>query len=86
MNGWNQGTKWRIVIPGETMHKFLGDKTPYVVNLMYNSFNAFRNYMRSGRLGIFENLPVKDWEAVRRIAIGKRDIPTKIKMHGGEVK
>ena len=46
MNGWNQGTKWRIVIPGETMHKFLGGKTPYVVNLMCISFNAFRNYIQ----------------------------------------
>ena len=80
---WNQDNNWRIVIQGETMHKFLGDRKSYVVNLMFNSFKAFRNYMQTGRLGLFENLPVKDWEAVRRIAIGKRDIPTKIKLYGG---
>ena len=75
---WFQDNKWRIVIPGETMHKFLGDNKPYVVNLMYNSFNAFRNYIQTGRMGLFENLSAKDWETVRRIAIGKRDIPLKI--------
>ena len=75
---WFQDNKWRIVIPGETMHKFLGDNKPYVVNLMYNSFKAFRNYIQAGRLGFFENLSAKDWETVRRIAIGKRDIPLKI--------
>jgi len=80
MNGWNRGTKWRIAVPGETMHKFLGDKTPYVVNLMYNSFNAFRNYIQSGRLGLFENLSVNDWETVRKIAIGRRDIPLKLNL------
>lgn len=62
------------------MHKFLGDKTPYVVNLMYNSFNAFRNYMRSGRFGLFEKLSAKDWETVRKIAIGRRDIPLKLNL------
>ena len=80
MNGWNQGTKWRIVIPGETMHKFLGDKTPYVVNLMYNSFNAFRSYIQTGRFGLFEKLSAKDWETVRKIAIGRRDIPLKLNL------
>lgn len=75
---WFQDNEWRIVIPGETMHKFLGDNKPYVVNLMYNSFKAFRNYIQAGRLGLFENLSAKDWETVRRIAIGKRDIPLKI--------
>lgn len=70
----------------ETMHKFLGDNKPYVVNLMCNSFNAFRNYVQTGRIGIFENLNANDWEVVRRIAIGKRGIPTKIKLCGGEVK
>ena len=75
---WFQDNKWCIVIPGETMHKFLGDNKPYVVNLMYNSFKAFRNYIQAGRLGLFENLSAKDWETVRRIAIGKRDIPLKI--------
>ena len=75
MNGWNQGTKWRIVIPGETMHKFLGGKTPYVVNLMCISFNAFRNYIQSGRLGL-----ANDWETVRKIAIGRRDIPLKLNL------
>lgn len=83
---WFQDNKWRIVIPEGTTHKFLGDNKPHVAKLMYNSFNAFRNYMQTGRLGLFENLPTKDWEAVRRIAIGKRDIPLKIKLHGGEVK
>lgn len=63
---------------GGTMRKFLGDNKPYVVNLMYNSFKVFRNYIQAGRLGLFENLPAKDWETVRRIAIGKRDIPLKI--------
>lgn len=77
---WFQDNKWRIVIPGETMHKFLGDNKPYVVNLMCNSFNAFRNYIRTGRMGLFENLSVKDWETVRKIAIGKRDIPLKINL------
>lgn len=75
---WNQGTKWRIVIPGGTMHKFFGDNKPYVVNLMCNSFKAFRNYIQTGRLGLFENLSVKDWETVRQIAIGRRDIPLKL--------
>ena len=77
---WFQDNKWRIVIPGETMHKFLGDNKPYVVNLMYNSFKAFRNYIQTGRLGLFENLSAKDWETVRRIAIGKRDIPLKLNL------
>ena len=83
---WFQDNKWRIVVPGETMYKFFGSHTPYVVELMCNSFNAFRNYVQTGRIGIFENLNANDWEAVRRIAIGKRDIPTKIKLCGGEVK
>lgn len=83
---WNRDTKWRIVIPGETMHKFLGDNKPYMVKCMCNSFKAFRNYIQTGRLGLFENLSVKDWEAVRKIAIGRRDIPLKIKFCGGEVK
>lgn len=83
---WNQGTKWRIVIPEGTMHKFLGDNKPYVVNLMCNSFKAFRNYIQTGRLGLFEKMSVKDWEAVRRIAIGRRDIPLKIKLYGGKLK
>jgi hypothetical protein len=77
---WIQDNKWHIVIPEGTMHKFLGDNKPYVVNLMYNSFNAFHNYIQTGRLGLFENLSVKDCEAVRRIAIGKRDIPLKINL------
>ena len=83
---WNQGTKWRIVIPGETMHKFLGDNKPYMVNLMCNSFNAFRNYIQTGRLGLFEKMSMQDWETVRKIAIGKRDIPLKIKLYGGKLK
>ena len=62
------------------MHKFLGDNKPYVVNLMCNSFNAFRNYIQAGRLGLFEKMSVTDWEAVRRIAIGKPDITTKINL------
>ena len=77
---WIQDTKWRVVISGETMHKFFSENKPYVVNLMYNSFNAFHNYIQTGRLGLFENLSVKDWEAVRRIAIGKRDIPLKLNL------
>ena len=77
---WIQDNKWRIVIPEGTMHKFLGDNKPYVVNLMCNSFKSFRNYMQTGRLGLFESLTAKDWEAVRRIAIGKRDIPMKINL------
>lgn len=80
---WFQDNKWRIVVPGETMYKFFGSHKPYVVELMCNSFNAFRNYIQTGRLGIFEKMSVNDWEAVRRIAIGKRDIPTKIKLYGG---
>ena len=75
---WIQDNKWRVVIPEGTMHKFLGDNKSYVVNLMRNSFFAFRNYVQFGRLGLFENLSAKDWETVRRIAIGKRDIPLKI--------
>ena len=77
---WFQDNKWRIVIPEGTMHKFFGSHKPYVVNLMCNSFNAFRNYMQTGRLGLFEKLSVKDWETVRKIAIGKRDIPLKINL------
>ncbi len=83
---WNQGTKWRVVVPGETMHKFFGSHKPYVVELMCNSFPAFRNYERTGRFGLFENLNANDWEAVRKIAIGRRDIPMKIKLCEGEVK
>lgn len=83
---WFQDNKWRIVVPGETMYKFFGSHKPYVVELMCNSFNAFRNYVQTGRLGLFENLSVKDWETVRKIAIGRRDISTKIKLCGGEVK
>ena len=75
---WFQDNNWHIVIPEGTMHKFLGYNKPYVMNLMYNSFNAFRNYIKTGRMGLFEILPAKDWETVRRIAIGKRDIPLKI--------
>ena len=37
---WFQGTKWRIVIPAGTMHKFLGDNKPYVVNLMCKQFQC----------------------------------------------
>lgn len=37
---WFQDNKWRIVIPGETMHKFLGDNKPYVVNLMCKQFQC----------------------------------------------
>lgn len=77
---WFQDNKWRIVISGETMHKFLGDNKPYVVNLMCSSFNAFRNYMQTGRLGLFENLSVKDLETVRKIAIGRHDIPLKLNL------
>ena len=77
---WNQDNNWRIVIQGGTMHKFLGDNKPYAVNLMRNSFNAFRNYIQTGRLGLFEKLSAKDWETVRKIAIGKRDIPLKINL------
>lgn len=77
---WIQDNKWRIVIPGENMHKFLGDSKPYVVNLMCNSFKAFRNYIQTGRVGLFENLSVKDWETVRKIAIGRRDIPLKLNL------
>lgn len=77
---WNQDNKWRIVIPEGTMHKFFGDNKPYVVNLMCNSFNAFRNYMQTGHLGLFENLSVKDWETVRNIVIGRRDIPLKLNL------
>lgn len=68
------------------MRKFLGDNKPYVVNLMCNSFNAFRNYIQTGRFGLFEKMSVRDWEAVRRIAIGKRDIPLKINLCGSKLK
>lgn len=77
---WNQDTKWRIVVPGATMYKFFGSHKPYVVELMCNSFNAFRNYAQTGRLGLFENLNYDEGEAVRRIAIGKRDIPLKLNL------
>ena len=80
---WIQDNKWRIVIPEGTMHKFLGENKSYVVNLMRNSFFAFRNYVQTGRIGIFENLNANDWEAVRKIAIGRRDIPTKITLCRG---
>ena len=83
---WFQDNKWRIVIPEGTMHKFFGDNKPYVVNLMRNSFNAFRNYIQTGRFGLFEKMSVRDWEAVRRIAIGKRDIPLKINLCGSKLK
>ena len=76
---WMQD-KWRIVVPGETMHKFFGDKKPYVVNLMCNSFKAYRNYVYTGRPGIFENLNTDDWESVRRIAIGNRNISLKLSL------
>lgn len=77
---WNQDNKWRIVIPEGTMHKFFGDNKPYVVNLMCNSFNAFRSYIQTGRFGLFEKLSAKDWETVRKIAIGRRDIPLKLNL------
>ena len=77
---WFQDNKWRIVIPEGTMHRFFGGNKPYVVNLMCNSFNAFRNYIQTGRLGLFEKLSAKDWETVRKIAIGKRDISLKINL------
>ena len=44
---WIQDAKWRIVITEGTMHKFFGGNKPYVVNLMCNGFNAFRNYIQS---------------------------------------
>jgi len=77
---WFQDNKWRIVIPEGTMHRFFGGNKPYVVNLMCNSFNAFRNYIQTGRLGLFENLSMNDWETVRKIAIGRRDIPLKLNL------
>lgn len=77
---WFQDNKWCIVIPEGTMHRFFGGNKPYVVNLMCNSFNAFRNYIQTGRFGLFENLSVKDWETVRKIAIGRRDIPLKLNL------
>jgi hypothetical protein len=77
---WIQDNKWRIVIPEGTMHKFRVDNKPYVVNLMCNSFNAFRNYLQTGRLGLFDGLSAKDWETVRKIAIGRRDIPLKLNL------
>lgn len=83
---WIQDTKWRIVIPGETMHQFLGDNKTYVVDLMCNSFNAFRNYIQTGRFCLFEKLSAKDWETVRQIAIGRRDIPLKLKLCRGVLK
>lgn len=86
LSEWNQDTKWRIVVPGGTMYKFFGSHKPYVVELMCNSFNAFRNYAQTGRLGLFENLNDNDWETVRKIAIGRRDIPTKITLCKGEMK
>lgn len=80
MSEWNQGNKWRIVIPEGTMHKFFRDNKPYVVDLMCNSFNAFRNYIQAGRFGPFDKLPAKDWETVRQIAVGRRDIPLKVNL------
>lgn len=75
-----QNNRWRIVIPGGTMHKVLGDNKPYVVNLMCNSFKAFINYIQSGRFGLYENLSLKEKETVRKIAIGRRDIPLKLNL------
>ena len=77
---WIQDNKWRMVIPEGTMYKFICENKPYVLNLMCNSFNVFRNYIHTGRLGLFENLSVKDWAAVRKIAIGRRDIPLKLNL------
>lgn len=75
-----QNNRWRIVIPRGTMHKVLGDNKPYVVNLMCNSFKAFINYIQSGRFGLYENLSLKEKETVRKIAIGRRDIPLKLNL------
>lgn len=53
MMEWKQA-KWRIVIPKATMYKFFGDSWDYVIESIYNSFDKFRNYLQTGRIGMFE--------------------------------
>lgn len=77
MMEWKQA-KWRIVIPKATMYKFFGDNREYVVDCMYNRFEKFRNYMRTGRIGMFDGLSDTDIETVRRISVGKRHTESKI--------
>jgi len=77
MMEWKQA-KWRIVIPKATMHKFFGDSRDYVIESMYNSFDQFRNYIQTGRIGMFDGLSDTDIETVRRISLGKRHVASKI--------
>lgn len=78
---WSQNTRWISIIPPKgTNYKFFDYNKPYVPNLMRNSFKAFLNYIQTGRFALFESLDAKDRETVRRIAIGKRDIPVKVNL------
>lgn len=77
---WSQDNKWRISIPEGTMYKRIGYNKPYAVDLMRNSFKAYLNYIQTGRFALFESLDAKDWETVRQIAIGRRDIPLKVNL------
>ena len=74
---WKQA-KWRIVIPKATVYKFFGDSREYAVDCMYNSFEKFRNYVQTGRIGMFDGLSDTDIETVRRISVGKRHVASKI--------
>jgi hypothetical protein len=60
------------------MHKFFGDSRDYVIESMYNSFDQFRNYIQTGRIGMFDGLSDTDIETVRRISLGKRHVASKI--------
>lgn len=74
---WKQA-KWRIVIQKATMYKFFGDNRDYVIESMYNSFEKFRNYVQTGRIGMLDGLSDTDIETVRRISVGKRNAASKI--------
>lgn len=74
---WKQA-KWRIVIPKATMYKFFGDNRDYVIESIYNSFDKFRNYLQTGRIGMFDGLSDTDIETVMRISVGKRHVASKI--------
>lgn len=78
---WSQNTRWLSIIPPKgTKYKFFDYHKPYVPILTHNSFKAYLNYIQTGRFALFESLDTKDWEAVRRIAIGRRDIPAKVNL------
>lgn len=38
----------------------------------------FRNYIQTGRIGMFDGLSDTDLETVRRISVGKRHVASKI--------